>query len=370
MLGRPDISKLKARADTTRLIAALGYRKSKDHRKNEEIRDGAVAALAELGTPSIPALVAALAAPDQYSASPAPSNAARALTQIGVPAIDPLIGALTDRRACGAATSALAQIGAPAVAPLVAALRNGGAEVRTGAGDALRLIGAPAVEPLVAALGDKSEQVRAAAAGTLGRIGDPRVLGPLTRALPDQADIVRSAIARALDELAWEPGISADGAAYWAARRAWDKCVETGASSVEPLISALKNKSSRPDIARALGEIGDPRAVAPLIALLDAAEEEVQAAATAALAGIGDAAVDPLIVVLDDKDWRVRCCAAEALGRIGDVRAADPLADAMHDWHEVVKRAAALALGRVGDARAASSLIAVLDYDEDPDRPP
>ena len=483
MLGRPDISKLRAKADIPRLIAALDYRKGKDYRKNEQIRDGAVAALAELGAASIQPLVAALAEPDPYSTSLAPSNAARALARIGVPAVDPLIGALDDRRARAAATSALAQIGAPAAESLVAALRNGGAQVRIGAGDALRKIGAPAVEPLVAALDDKSEQVRAAAAETLGKIGDPRVPGPLTRALGDPAEAVRAASAKALEKLGWEPDTGEAGAAYWAAKKKWKQCVsiggpavapliailqradeaarpgacaalgeigdprseaalvaalsdpgmrvrkaaaqalgeigaagaagplaaaladrteevraaaaasldklgwqaqngqagaaywvawhswyqcaELGAPAVEPLISALKDKSSRPDAARTLGEIGDPRALAPLITLLQDPDGNVQAAATGALARIGDAAVEPLIAALNDPDWQVRCCAAEALGRIGDPRAAGPLAAAMHGWHDAVKRSAALALGRIGDARAAGPLAAVLDDEQE-----
>jgi HEAT repeat protein len=86
------------------------------------------------------------------------------------------------------------------------------------------------------------------------------------------------------------------------------------------------------DAAIELGEIGDSRAVEPLIKALGDKDEYVREAATKALGMIADVrAVEPLIEVLWDEDQLVhpseyvRYYAAEALGNIGDTRAVEPL---------------------------------------------
>jgi hypothetical protein len=78
------------------------------------------------------------------------------------------------------------------------------------------------------------------------------------------------------------------------------------------------------------------------------------------LGEIGDArAVEPLIEALDDKQILVRTEAAKALGKIGDTRAVEPLLETMPS------EPAAEALGRIGDKRVLGLLIQVV---EDPDR--
>lgn len=55
-------------------------------------------------------------------------------------------------------------------------------------------------------------------------------------------------------------------------------------------------------------------------------------AAASALGEIGDArAVEPLIQTLEDRDSLVAGKAAQALGRIGDARAVEPLIQALKD---------------------------------------
>lgn len=62
----------------------------------------------------------------------------------------------------------------------------------------------------------------------------------------------------------------------------------------------------------------------------------------------------------------VRGVAAETLGEIGDARAVEPLIEAVKDKDEYVRWAAIETLGEIGDARAVESLIEALkDKDED-----
>jgi HEAT repeat protein len=70
-------------------------------------------------------------------------------------------------------------------------------------------------------------------------------------------------------------------------------------------------------------------------------------------------AVGALIALLDDSngDYRVRAAAAASLGEIGDARAVDPLIQAARgDKYETVPAAAATALGRLADRRAIECL--------------
>ena len=55
--------------------------------------------------------------------------------------------------------------------------------------------------------------------------------------------------------------------------------------------------------------------------------------------------------------------AAEALGQLGDKRAVDPLIKALSDDHYWVRLSAAMALGQLGDKRAVDPLIMVLSDD-------
>ncbi len=88
-----------------------------------------------------------------------------------------------------------------------------------------------------------------------------------------------------------------------------------------------------------------------LIKALHYRKASVHMAAVEALGNIGDVrAVEPLISALKDKDWGwgVREGAAEALGNIGDVRAVEPLVAALKDEYRDVREVAAEALDKIG----------------------
>jgi HEAT repeat protein len=293
---------------------------------------------------------------------------------------------------------------ASAVEPLIAALNSRGPQfrhsnydlVRAAAAIALGRIGDPrAVGPLLTALVDQLPMVRSKAAWALGKIAaskpaqvtqpgpgvatpdwapthvvppggmaawntpDPS-LPPATQ-LPERLEVVVETSAGL-----WAQVRAANGWRGWVDGRLLVARGVTpiGAQLVQPLAAGLLNDPDGPArkaAAEALGKIGDPRAVEPLIASLRDADESVRSAAASALGDIGDArAVEPLIVDLKDEVSDVHRAAAEALGQIGDARAWEPLIGALTDEDRDVRTAAAWALRSSGDPRAVEPLIAAL----------
>lgn len=272
--------------------------------------------------------------------------------EIGSPAIEPLISTLKDpgltARSADAAW-ALGEIGdAQAVEPLLTTLPSltwdvreaavsalvkcGWQPDRSGAGATYWLfsgngslaaieecakIGPPAVEPLMGALnGRVSYEVRATAARMLGEIGDPRAVEALIPVL-DSHD-------------------ASGGAAF-------NSLVKIGAPAVDLLIAELgeRDSNARVQVARVLGEIGDPRAAEPLISALEEQDTRV-----------------PILSAGRRADTGLHIAAAEALWKIGDPRAVESLISALQDQDQAedVRSAAAMALGKVGDARAVEPL--------------
>ena len=117
---------------------------------------------------------------------------------------------------------------------------------------------------------------------------------------------------------------------------------------VEGLINALEShknsscgSSCRAAAIRALGKIGDERAVEPLIEILKAKSIENngfnhidydQDEAIDALAKMGKPSVKPLIELLEDKDPWIRRRATKSLGKIEDKRAIPELVPALANW--------------------------------------
>ncbi|KAF5416619.1 MAG: HEAT repeat-containing taxis proteinF [Candidatus Methanogaster sp.] len=133
--------------------------------------------------------------------------------------------------------------------------------------------------------------------------------------------------------------------------------------AVDPLIVAIQDEDPGvgKHVANALGMIGDIRTIEPLITALGDADWNVRGNAASALGGIGDKiSVEPLITVLGDEEPYVREQAVESLGRIGDPRAVELLIVALQDEDLDLRWHAASALGRIGDKRAVEPLIAAL----------
>lgn len=95
-----------------------------------------------------------------------------------------------------------------------------------------------------------------------------------------------------------------------------------GSSAVEPLLEALKDnrESKSKKVIWILGKIGDPRTVEPIIAALDRQYVDIYMYYTiiGALEELGDLrAIEPLIVKLGRSGWKIRCRAADGLDKLG-----------------------------------------------------
>jgi HEAT repeat protein len=192
--------------------------------------------------------------------------------------------------------------------------------VRKGAVEALVEIGKPAVESLTLLLKDQTSFIEGEAAKALGKIGDASAIEPLIRALKNEVWAVQVIAGEALGEIG-------------------------DAKAVEPLIEVLE-KGADDDVrglaALALGHIGDTRAIEPLIKSLE--DEDVRSNAAWALVKIGEPAVKSLIEVVNNISLLFREDAVRALGEIGDKRAIEPLNKALKDKDPEVCQAAKEAL--------------------------
>lgn len=133
----------------------------------------------------------------------------------------------------------------------------------------------------------------------------------------------------------------------WKAAEALSKI---GNPAVEPLIATLQyaDDDVRWKAAIALGEIGNPDAVEPLIHLLSDDDRFVRSRAAHALSMIGDAAIGPLIHALQKGEPGVRWGAAMALGKTKNPITVEPLILALADEEAMVRAEAASALASIG----------------------
>lgn len=293
--------------------------------EDRAVRDAATAALRKIGQAAVPTLISVLRHPNGNVQEAAVSI----LKDLADPrALDPLIGCLTSLNWVVRmhAARGLGVLGKERAVPsLVPLLVDRVKAVRVEATDALARIGRLALATLVAALRHHEWILRLHACEALGKIGAAEAVGPLCQVMLNDRDAaVRQDAAKALG-----------GIGHAAGR--------------EALTKALADLDVRPFAVEALGKLKDPLAVDTLIDVvtgksrpanarkvtvcgdesgeLDVEEMEVQIYAIGALAEIGeDRAIGPLIRAL--KDTRLRAASASALGKLG-LRVARPLLEAM-----------------------------------------
>ncbi|MFN0018904.1 MAG: HEAT repeat domain-containing protein [Pirellulaceae bacterium] len=183
--------------------------------------------------------------------------------------------------------------------------------------------GEQVVDLLVSVLNDKNWQVRCLAIAALAKCHQIKALGPLIASMKrDPEQLVSVAAIEVLGAIG-------------------------GASVVEPLIEALKTSrcgtpgsievggfresksaylqrqnqglrvSERAAIADALGMIGDPRAVQPLVDILGQGDNEQQQAVTQALIRLRGHSAHPVMLVLRDGTGASRAAAAKTLTGMG-----------------------------------------------------
>jgi HEAT repeat protein len=194
--------------------------------------------------------------------------------------------------------------------------------------DAIRALGESgepdALEPLVACL-DSDWVTHEAAAVALGKLRDPRAVPALLSVLRSDERQGGSEVARALGNI----GVPALLPLLETLKSTNDHVMRRaityallyiGAPAVEALIELLPVNGPVAEISiRALGWINDPRAVDPLLAILNTSDEKL--AIIDALGDIGDSrAIDPLIGLLNESGQYFRKEIIRALYFIGDPR--------------------------------------------------
>jgi len=119
----------------------------------------------------------------------------------------------------------------------------------------------------------------------------------------------------------------------------------------------------------ALGEIGDPQSVDPLIALLKADYDEalIRHNVAWALGQLRDRrGIEYLIPLLAEADESLRMVAAEALGKIGDTEGIERVIPLLKDESYTVRWYVAWVLGETGNPCAVGSLLTC--FAEEPNR--
>lgn len=268
---------------------------------DESVRQAAAEALVRIGRAAFEPLIEMLNDAD-WSVR---SLTVVILGRIGDPrAREPLVKALTDKNTTVRiyAAQALWRIGdTRAIELLIIALQDSNWSIQRTAAQAFGQIGdARAVEPLIALLKHQEVLVYKAAAEALGKISDVRVMDLLVPLLKDTSAQTRKLVAELLQARGWQPKDEI--------QHVW-------------LSIALQNWASVGRELTALGQLGDPRAIEPLV---NALQNEISYS-------------------------DVRAKAAQALGQLGDLRAVEPLVHALQDWS--VRRAASEALVEIGQSR-------------------
>ena len=224
--------------------------------------------------------------------------------------------------------------------PLVEAIKSEYPEIRIFAAKELVKIKDPSViGVLIDATADMQEEVRIEVIQALGEIGDERAVKPLVYALGDESLVVREKSASALGKLG-RP------------------------EAEEALISSLNSNTNLSlvcAIIEAMGQIGDTRAVEPLIAFLNHKEAKIREYTAVSLGKLRDSrAVASLIAALNDEQERVRWYAADSLGKIGNPVCVDSLIKLLSDTNARVRESAVTALGQIGNQQAIESLVKAL----------
>ncbi|NOZ19938.1 MAG: HEAT repeat domain-containing protein [Planctomycetes bacterium] len=196
-----------------------------------------------------------------------------------------------------------------------------------------------AVPRLIEILSDPSWKVRQSAASALGRLKATEAVTPLIKCLGDKVMSVRRNSAIALGRIGE------------ASRPAAPKLIEL-------LSSATELRQVKMAAARALGRIGDERALQPILKLLDPKDFDFGKAAVRALGDLGSPkAVEPLCKFLTGKGMEdlppaIRVAGVKALVKIGDKRAVPTLkvlADGTKTISWLVRQAAVEALAKMGE---------------------
>lgn len=228
-------------------------------------------------------------------------------------------------------------------------LRSGTAVERT---DAMIRVGlakdTTAVPALIEILKGDDPELRYWAADALGKIGDARAVPDLIVAVRDPFEAVRMSAAVALGDVK--------------AREALPALSELVLGTLPPakgytLFNPVDVGAARWMAARALGRIGDPLAVTPLVDALLQNDGDLGVFVAEALGHLGDRrAVPALLEAAGPRPEPALRGIVDALGRLGDARAIPLLLDLLESGKEDVRHAAVVALGQLRGQAAVAAL--------------
>ncbi len=197
-------------------------------------------------------------------------------------------------------------------------------------------IGEVAVDPLVTALNHEDWRIQRYAAKILGKIGAVSAEKALIAALNDKNWLVQEDAILALKK------ITGKDTAEW----------QRGKATVEPLISALDAENVRVkwDVIKALGKLKDPRALDPLVDILNQRHGDpiLQELALESIGELNDKrAISSIIGILNNKyvSASLQELAVKILGNFRDDRAVESIITAMKSPQ--IKDEAALALSKI-----------------------
>jgi HEAT repeat protein len=336
------------RAEMTQgLIAALA---SPD---NAALRNAAAEAFVRFGGAAVPAILSSLTG----SEPDIQKFLVDILGDIGDRRVTTaLIGLLgqTDENVAMAAVEALGKLrDARAVEPLSDILRAGRSLLQFSAVKALQEIGdGRAVEPLIGCLTRKP--LERAALEALGRIGDLRVLNPIAQSLRGGTAKVRHIAVRALIDLHDRMPPDAKTKVICRIREVY------GESVAHYLRECLRNDDLviKRNAITLLGWMGDVQAVGELAAVYDEACKEELVAAFVRMHREG---VPKLVEILPTAPGGLREGIARALGEIGDRKAVHGLIQLATDAEGHVRQSAAVALGHLADPLGVRVLLKLLE---------
>lgn len=206
---------------------------------------------------------------------------------------------------------------------------------------------------------------RLRAAVSLAEIGDESTAPILIEHLDDREPEVRIQCARGLGRIQYtaaiDPILDRLGREHpWVRARFADTLVGYGAKATWPLIAYIRVNLGHDEnvgvieAIRVLRTIGDRDAGPPLADVLRSTiDPEVQIAAVEALGTVGGPlALSPLLDAYRSSDWRLRAKAASALGEIGDPTVDAALAAGLEDENWWVRRNSAAALASLPGGNA------------------
>lgn len=273
-----------------------------------------------------------------------------------VEAVPALIAALDDvnENVRFHAIEALGRIGASdAVDALARVATSGNFFLAFAAIEALSRTDDSRVAPLIASL-LQDEGLRPAAVATLASVGDEDSVTALCEVLNESGDAGPIATSLVAIHHRYEETLKAGSVVVAIV------CDAINEAGLRKLDAASRQPSTdRAGVAEVLSWLG-PRATDALLSLVG--EAGFEAVVTAGIREIGDGAVDQLLPLLVRDQPAVRRAAAALLGELGDRRAIEPLIAALDDVDDTVVAAAAGAAAALGDPAALAALFSLLSH--------